>query len=48
MSFLTAMSEDQGLTGLEKFRVVHRDGSVRYVETLRTNLMHAPTCGGSS
>jgi diguanylate cyclase (GGDEF)-like protein/PAS domain S-box-containing protein len=46
MSFLTAMSEDQGLTGLEKFRVVHRDGSVRYVETLRTNLMHDPNVRG--
>ena len=46
MSFLTAMSEDEGLTGLEKFRVVHRDGSVRTVETLRTNLMHDPNVRG--
>ena len=46
MSFLTAMSEDQGLTGVDEFRVVLKGSEVRYVETIRTNLMHDPNVKG--
>jgi diguanylate cyclase (GGDEF)-like protein/PAS domain S-box-containing protein len=40
LSFLTSMAEDEGHTGLSEFRIRHQDGADRYVETLRTNLLH--------
>jgi diguanylate cyclase (GGDEF)-like protein/PAS domain S-box-containing protein len=41
LTFLTpAIDEDEGRTGLTEFRVNHADGSTRFVETLRTNLLH--------
>ncbi|HTG48662.1 MAG TPA: EAL domain-containing protein [Actinomycetota bacterium] len=46
MSFLTAMSEDQGMSAVDEFRVVLKGGEVRYVETIRTNLMHDPNVKG--
>jgi diguanylate cyclase (GGDEF)-like protein/PAS domain S-box-containing protein len=46
ISFLTAMGDDQGHTGLAEFRVVQKGGASRYVETLRTNLMQDPNVKG--
>jgi len=46
LTFLTAMAEEEGHTGLTEFRIEHRDGSIRHVETLRTNLLHDPNVKG--
>jgi len=46
LTFLTAMAEEEGHTALTEFRVEHRDGALRYVETLRTNLLHDPNVKG--
>ncbi|MEX0984644.1 MAG: EAL domain-containing protein, partial [Actinomycetota bacterium] len=46
LTFLTTMAEGEGHTGLTEFRVAHRDGGLRTVETLRTNLLHDPNVKG--
>jgi diguanylate cyclase (GGDEF)-like protein/PAS domain S-box-containing protein len=46
LTFLTTMAEGEGHTGLTEFRVEHRNGSMRTVETLRTNLLHDPNVKG--
>jgi diguanylate cyclase (GGDEF)-like protein/PAS domain S-box-containing protein len=40
LSFLTAISEGEGHTGLTEFRMRRTDGQEVSVETLRTNLLH--------
>jgi diguanylate cyclase (GGDEF)-like protein/PAS domain S-box-containing protein len=46
LTFLTTMAEGEGHTGLTEFRLEHRDGTMRTVETLRTNLLHDPNVKG--
>ena len=42
LSFLSAIGEAKGHTGLLEFRMRRRDGTWIFVETLRTNLLHDP------
>jgi diguanylate cyclase (GGDEF)-like protein/PAS domain S-box-containing protein len=40
LSFLTAVGDGEGHTGLMEFRVRRNDGTYIFAETLRTNLLH--------
>jgi len=40
LSFISATSDAEGLTGILEFRLRRRDGSFIYAETQRTNLLH--------
>ncbi|MBI3649356.1 MAG: EAL domain-containing protein [Actinobacteria bacterium] len=46
LSFLTAIGESEGHTGLLEFRVNHHDGTTIHAETLRTDLRHDPNVKG--
>jgi diguanylate cyclase (GGDEF)-like protein/PAS domain S-box-containing protein len=46
LKFLTSTGDGEGHTGLIEFRIQHPDGGARYVETLRTNLLHDPNVKG--
>jgi diguanylate cyclase (GGDEF)-like protein/PAS domain S-box-containing protein len=46
LSFISAASEGEELTGTIEFRVRRRDGSFIYTETQRTNLLHDPNVHG--
>ncbi len=46
LSFLTAMGESEGHTGLIEFRIRNTEGQYVYAETLRTSLLHDPNVKG--
>src|SRR5947207_1855504 len=46
LSVLTAMADGEGHVGLTEYRVLHRNGTDIYVETLRTNLLKDPNVKG--
>jgi diguanylate cyclase (GGDEF)-like protein/PAS domain S-box-containing protein len=46
LSFISATSEGEELTGTLEFRIRRRDGSFIYAETQRTNLLHDPNVRG--